>query len=142
MCELRELHALYLALEANPEDRLIRLALADWYDDHDQFAAAACLRWLIAAGRTPYRYFRDAPLRYHHETWADGWYWWTTEKEPEAWGYPEACILPFPLWERLLHTFDYDPTTFKEFATLRRCYEAVIAAWAALPESGRPGESA
>jgi uncharacterized protein (TIGR02996 family) len=139
MSDLDELAALYAALEANPDDRVTRLALGDWYEDHDRPEAAACLHWLAAHGKHPYQYRAAAPLRYHHESWAEAWYWWTTENErDEQWGYPDACTLPFPLWDRLRHTFDYDPTTFKEYPTLRATYEALIDAWEATPRNQRP----
>jgi hypothetical protein len=139
MNESRELTALYGVLEACPDDRVTQLVLGDWYEEQGQVTAAACLRWLLASGKHPYRYHVRNTLRYHHDSWAEGWYWWTTEKElDEEWGYPKTCELPFSLWDRLMHLFDYDPTTFKEYETVRSAYEAAIAAWAATPEVEKP----
>jgi uncharacterized protein (TIGR02996 family) len=141
MSEQDELASLYDALETNPADRVTRLALADWYEEHDQPLTAACLRWMVVANKYPYRYFATNPLRYHHESWAEGWYWWTTtEREPEGWGYPTACALPEPLWNRLRHGFNYEPTTFKEYRSVRATHEALIEAWKATPEKERLGK--
>jgi uncharacterized protein (TIGR02996 family) len=138
MTDLLELTALYAALSASPDDRITFLALADWYEDHDQPDEAECLRWLVKTARRPYQYFEANPLRYHHESWAEGWYWWTTERAAEVWGYPENCQLPFAVWDRLDHTFAYNPITFKEYATVRDAYEAVLEAWVYTPVEGRP----
>jgi uncharacterized protein (TIGR02996 family) len=138
MNENRELTALFTALEAAPDDDVTRQALADWYEDNDMPAAADCLRWVVTTRKQPYRYYKDNPIRYHHESWGEGWYWWAHTKPKEEWGYPDGCKLPFPLWDRLLHGFDYDPTTFKEYQTVRATLEALIAAWAATPAEERP----
>ena len=138
MTETRDLTALFDALEDVPDDRVTLLALADWFEDQDRSMAAGCLRWLAASGKLPYRYFAASPLRYHHESWAEGWFWWTTESEMEKWGYPQTCELPFNLWDRLRHTFDYKPTTFKEYPRIREACEALVDAWTALPEGERP----
>jgi hypothetical protein len=129
---------LYDALEARPDDRLTLLALADWYEENAHPGAAACLRWLAEEGKHPYRYYPSNGLRHHHPSWSAGWYWWTNDQEPENWGYPAACKLPYLLWDRLADTFSYDPIVFKEYPTVRGTFEAAIAAWVALPEAKRP----
>jgi hypothetical protein len=63
-------------------------------------------------------------------TWKDGWYWWATARERPGWGYPESVKVPHPLWDKLEHTFNYDPVVFKEYPTVRAAVEALVAAWA------------
>jgi hypothetical protein len=45
----------------------------------------------------------------------------------DGWGYPASCRLPHALWRELRHTFNYDPTTFKEYPSARAAYEALVA---------------
>jgi uncharacterized protein (TIGR02996 family) len=129
MADPKELTAFYAALEANPGDPVTLLALADWHDERGEPGRAACLRWLAREGKAPYRYYHRNRLRFHHETWRDGWWWWTTDREESPWGYPAESALPHKLWQKMRHTFDYDPCVFKEYPTVRSAVEAVLEAW-------------
>jgi uncharacterized protein (TIGR02996 family) len=40
-----------VALDANPTDRVTRLAYADWLDEHDRLEDAAVQRWLAGRGQ-------------------------------------------------------------------------------------------
>lgn len=128
--EPRELKALFDALEANPTDRVTLLALADWYEEQEQQRACGCLRWLAAEGKAPYRYRHDGDLLHHHESWHDGWYWWATRRERRGWGYDRSCVLPHRQWDRVRHSFSYDPLVFKEYPSVRAATEALMAVWA------------
>ena len=50
MNEALTLTALYAELEANPDDTLTLLALADWFEENDQGKPAECVRWLAEMG--------------------------------------------------------------------------------------------
>jgi hypothetical protein len=128
--EPRELKALFAALESSPGDPVTLLALADWYEEREDARGAESLRWLAAKGKAPYRHRHSDSLLHHHDTWKDGWYWWATAREKRGWGYPDSAVIPHPLWDKLEHTFNYDPLVFKEYPTVRRAVEVLIAAWA------------
>lgn len=130
MLDTHELNAFYSVLEKSPSDTLTQRALADWYEEHDQPQAATCLRWLAENKRSPFRYRRRSrKLLHHHDSWKNGWYWWTTAQEGDGWGYSPCCVLPHRIWRRLKHTFPYDPLVFKEYPTVRQAIETLIAAW-------------
>jgi uncharacterized protein (TIGR02996 family) len=133
------LDAFYLALEETPGDRVTLLALADWYDEQGSAEAAACLRWVVAKGRCPFRY-RRGRLSIQSTTLHDGWYWWATDDPPAGpdWGHSQECRLPSALWEQLRHTFDYRPNNCKEYASVRSAYEALLEAWPLAPQLERP----
>jgi len=135
--EPRELTAFYLALEANPGDTVTLRALADWLEERGAATPAACLRWLAAEGKAPYRYSRGNELIHYHESWQEGWWWWTSSREKSPWGYPKTCTLPHKLWRKLRHTFDYSPCVFKEYPTVRAAIEAVLEVWVPMPAKPR-----
>lgn len=125
------LTAFYLTLEESPGDRVTLLALADWYDECGDDAAAACLRWAVEQGRAPYLFLRDAWTSRTGPAWHDGWFWWALDHERYGmdWGHSRECRLPERLWKLLRHTFDYQPSVFKEYDTARSAYEALLDAW-------------
>ena len=41
--------------EDNPEDRTLRLAFADWLEEHGEAGRAEGVRWYVETGRKPYR---------------------------------------------------------------------------------------
>lgn len=125
------LSAFYFALEESPGDPLTLQALADWFDEQGNAASAACLRWAVRTKRTPFHFERTGPLTVVGNEWHDGWYWWVKE-HPQAgadWGYPAECQLLSRLWKHLRHSFDYTPSVFKEYPSVRAAYEALLAAW-------------
>ncbi len=127
---LAEMNDLYAALEKVPTDEVLLLALADLYLKRGSHAAAECLQWVVIEGKTPYRYFHSTDgLRHHHDSWHDGWYWWTTSRERRGWGYPKSCVVPQRIWSRMTHTLPYDPLVFKEYPTIRAALEALIQGW-------------
>jgi uncharacterized protein (TIGR02996 family) len=131
--------ALWSALEADPTDRLVLLALADWFEEQGDVVAAECLRWGHARRKRPFQYFSTSKIRYHYEKWGEGWYWWARQPDVKLWQIPATCGLTNRLWKELAHTFDYDPVTFKEYRTRRGAYEALIEGWrrhATRPKAG------
>ena len=50
--------ALLAALDAEHDDAVSQAALADWYEEHGDPPAAACLRWLARDRRRPFYYPR------------------------------------------------------------------------------------
>jgi uncharacterized protein (TIGR02996 family) len=125
------LSAFYLALEDVPDDRLTLLALADWYEEEGGPDAADCLRWTVRNAVWPFRYSVNSGLSVSSAVWHDGWFWWSVD-EPfhgRDWGHDPHCLLPAAVWQKLRHTFNYDPAVFKEYPTRRSAYEALIEAW-------------
>jgi len=53
--DTRDLDALHAALDADPSDRVTRLALADWYEEYGDDVMAAGLRWMVGFGVRPGR---------------------------------------------------------------------------------------
>jgi len=121
----------YLALEENPDDRVTLLALADWYEEQDEPAAACCLRWAVGRDFWPFCYCASTGLTVSSGAWHDGWFWWAVDEPYHGrdWGHAPNCRLPRDVWGKLRHTFDYDPAVFKEYPTRRAAYEALIDVW-------------
>jgi uncharacterized protein (TIGR02996 family) len=125
------LAALFLSLDATPGDHVTLLALADWFEEQGQPEKAACLRWTIRNNLRPFRYTRDGSVTKKSNDWNDGWYWWA-RADPyigQGWGHPLHCRLPYQVWEKLHHTFTYDPLVVKQYPTQRDAYEALLDAW-------------
>lgn len=124
------LDAFYLALEESPGDIPTLLALSDWLDEQGDANAADCIRWSAARKRRLFRY-RAGSLSVAGMDWHDGWFWWANadSRFGADWGHPEECRVPHGLWLRLRHGHDAPPLVFKEYATVRQAYEALIAAW-------------
>jgi uncharacterized protein (TIGR02996 family) len=127
------LSAFYDALDQTPEeDRVTLLALADWYEEQGEPEAAECLRWTVRQGLSPFCYQRDGGgVTVSSDAWHDGWFWWSVDEPSQTsdWGHDPACRLPRALWQKLRHTFNYDPAVFKEYRTRRAAYEALLEAW-------------
>lgn len=122
------LNGLHAALDAAPDDPARVLAIAEWYAQQGNLNAAAALHWTVLEGKLPFLFNRDdANLTDDYAEWQEGWFWWATGNC--NWGHPHSCELPFGLWEELEHTFEYEPSVFKEYLTRRDAYEALIAAW-------------
>lgn len=131
----------YLALEESPGDVVTLLALADWYDEQGDPDAAGCLRWVVRLGKWPFRYHQAAGPPQRGGPWREGWWWWAIDGPSASvdWGLPAACLLPPAVWQRMVHGFPYRPAVFKEYATVRDAYEALIDAWARVrPDAPRP----
>jgi uncharacterized protein (TIGR02996 family) len=131
MSEPDPLTAFFLMLDEHPGDSVTLLALADWYEEQGRPEGAACVRWVVRNVRYPFRYRRDGGLSVSGVEWHDGWYWWALD-DPYAgqtWGHPLHCRLPHRLWNRLKHSFKYEPAVFKEYASQRQAYEALLEAW-------------
>jgi uncharacterized protein (TIGR02996 family) len=121
----------YLAIEDDPDDRVSLLALADWFEEHDELVAADCLRWTVKYGRRPYCYPADGGLTVSSPDWHVGWFWWAVDDAAHTrdWGYPSHCRLPRTVWARLRHGFRHAPSVFKEYPSVRAAYEALIDVW-------------
>jgi uncharacterized protein (TIGR02996 family) len=125
------LSAFYLSLDQAPDDQVTLLALADWYEEQGDTQAAACLRWTVRRGLSPFRYRVGGAVTQSGQEWHDGWFWWTVD-EPyflDDWRFDITCRLPRPLWAQLRHSFAYEPGVFKQYPTRRSAYEALIEAW-------------
>ncbi|MFO0877658.1 MAG: hypothetical protein U0840_09905 [Gemmataceae bacterium] len=133
-----ELTGLYLALEEMPGDPVTLLVLADYYSELGEPEASACLRWIVAHGRHPFR-FRRGLLTMQSAAWTEDWYWWAIDDVSwgRNWGHPLECRLPPRLWRLLRHSFDYTPAVFKQYPTVRQAYEALLEAWPLAPLSER-----
>ena len=121
--------AFYLSLDESPGDATTLCALADWYEERGELGNAGCVRWTIRRGLHPIRFVRDKSqaTAVRGVSWSDGWYWWVID-EPN-WAAEKACRLPPELWNRLAHSFRYEPGVFKEYPTRRAAYEAILEAW-------------
>jgi uncharacterized protein (TIGR02996 family) len=124
------LAAFYLALEEQPGDKVTLLALADWYEENDRPDHAACVRWTLQHGYHPFCYRRNS-LHQNSIDWHDGWHWWADSSKSFAreWGHPTSCQLPNVMWERLRHSFPYNPSVCKEYPSQRAAYEALFEIW-------------
>ena len=131
MAEPDTLIAFFLALEEEPGDQVTLLALADWYEEHNQPGAGEALRWTVQHGRRPYCFPADGGLTVSSQDWHIGWFWWAVDDAAHArdWGHPRSCQLPRTLWGKLRHNIRYTPSVFKEYATVREAYEALIDVW-------------
>jgi hypothetical protein len=131
MSDTDALQAFYLVLDENPGDQVTLLALAGWYEEHDQPIAADCLRWAARHSAWPFRYRANGGLIVSSAVWHDGWFWWAIDDpfRGRDWGHEPNCRLPAPVWNELRHTFNYDPAVFKEYPTRRAAFEALIEVW-------------
>ena len=131
MADPDALAAFYLALDEDPGDEVTLLALADWYEEHDQTTAADALRWAVRHGRRPYCYPADGGLTVSSPEWHLGWFWWAADDAAHArdWGHSPRCRLPRAVWEKLRHGLNYEPSVFKEYPRASDAYEALIDAW-------------
>jgi hypothetical protein len=118
--------ALFLALEADAADRVVQAALADWFDEHGDTAAAACLRWLAARGRRPG--FNSIQQTY-------GKFFWELDDRKPIINDPPAQ-LPGPLWQALRDNDEPHPVaSFKSYRSARAAYLALLEAWRLAPVS-------
>lgn len=133
-----ELTGLYLALEEMPGDPVTLLVLADYYFEQGDADASACLHWVVAQGRRPFRFQRGI-LTMQSAAWTENWYWWAIDDVSwgRNWGHPVECRLPPRLWRLLRHSFDYTPAVFKQYPTVREAYEVLLEAWPLAPASER-----
>ena len=121
--------AFYHSLDESPDDATTLSALADWYEERGDTDRAACVRWTIRRGIHPVRFVRDnaQAVTVRGVSWRDAWYWWVIDER--NWAEVRACRLPPKLWNRLAHSFPYEPGVFKDFPTRRAAYEALFEAW-------------
>lgn len=122
---------LYQAYELDPQkDNL--LVLGDAYEDNSWDKEAEVVRWLANEGKMPFKYEAGSKaLKFHHETWHTGWYWWCTSRQKASWGYPTSCVIPHRIWQKMNmeEELTYEPMVFKEFTTMRAAIEYFILAW-------------
>ena len=133
----RLLDAFYLALDESPGDKATLCALADWYEEQGHLANASCVRWAMRLGLRPIRCPRQENQRARVQDISghDGWYWWVVDQP--NWVEERTCRLRPELWNRLAHSFPYEPLVFKEYPTLRAAYEALFEVWPAFAPRDR-----
>jgi hypothetical protein len=119
--------ALFTAFDSDRGDRAALGALADWYEEHGEIDAAACLHWALALGRRPG--FNERQQVY-------GQYFWVRQDEHPILDDPQAQ-LPEMLWEQLTD-FDepHSVASFKSYRSARAAFTALLAAW----KAGKPVE--
>jgi uncharacterized protein (TIGR02996 family) len=110
-----ELSALYDDLAADPGNPGLRKVLGDWLEDHDQPAAAECVRWTAANGKRPY------------PGSARSFVWFDAGKVDESLGDPESN-LPAELFGLL--EGGAAQASHRRYPSLREAEEALQAAWA------------
>jgi hypothetical protein len=112
--------ALFGTLEQHRDDPFTLTALADWFEESDDVAAADCLRWVLRNRRRP----GYNPSQVHY-----GRFYWELEAPQPIIGDPPAQLPPL-LWSELT---DYDEgrpvVSFKSYQCARLAYLALIAAW-------------
>jgi len=120
MQDVETLDALYNALENSRGDPVTLSALADWFEEHDDLPAAACLRAAVDMGRQP---------GYNNHQFMYGKFFWELCEASPIINEPPAQ-LPRPLWEALPGNDEPHPVySFKSYRTARFAYQALIAAW-------------
>lgn len=118
--------ALLAALEHSPEDTVTVNALADWYEEQGDDAAAACLRWAARHGRRP---------GYNPGQRNFGKFFWEREEATPIIDDPPAQ-LPESLWLALAGNDEKYPVySFKSYRTIRVALADLIAAWKLLPSA-------
>lgn len=111
---------LFAALNQAGADPVCLRALADWFEEHDDLAAAACLRWLVEAGR---RHGHSANQTSY------GKFFWEREAPDPLLGDTQA-LLPEALWLALANNDEPHPVScFKSYRSAEAAYRALIAAW-------------
>lgn len=112
--------ALFATLESQRDDPITLAALADWFEEHDDAGAAACLRWVARNGRRPG--FNSCQVNY-------GRYFWELQGPEPILDDPRAQ-LPAGLWIALEGYDEARPVnSFKSFASVRLAYFALLLAW-------------
>src|SRR6516165_9564002 len=105
--------ALLAALNVERGDAVSQNALADWFEEKGDSAAAACLRWVARNRRRPGHYPRAS--QYGH------YFWELQEREPII-NDPQAQ-LPAPLWRQLQNNDEKEPVaSFKSYQSPRAAY--------------------
>jgi hypothetical protein len=114
------LRGLFAALEEQPGDLVALAALADWYEEHGDADAVACLHWAARRERRP-------GLNPHQTTF--GKFFWEREDPDPIINDPPAQ-LPGPLW---LAVGDNDEPhavgSYKSYKTAEAAYRALIEGW-------------
>jgi uncharacterized protein (TIGR02996 family) len=115
--------ALLGALDAKPDDAVTLAALADWFEERGETAAAACLRWAARNGRRPG--FNPWQFTYGR------FYWVRRGRRPII--DDEPAQLPAALWDGLdAHDEGRPVKSFKSYKSARLAYLALILAWEGL----------
>jgi hypothetical protein len=112
--------ALFSALDTQRDDYLALAALADWFEENGETAAATCLHWVVRTRRRPG--FNAAQMTY-------GRFYWELEGPSPIIDDPPAR-LPGPLWGALDAHDEGRPTvSFKSYKSARLAYMALVIAW-------------
>jgi len=115
--------AFFGALEQDHADAVTLQALADWYDEHDDPVAAACLRWVARhggrVGKAAGGYYGD--------------YFWELQ-EPHPIRNDPPAQLPATLWRALKDNDEpHAVGSFKSYRSATLAYKALLAAWKQAP---------
>jgi len=114
------LRGLFAALEEREPDPTAQAALADWYEEHGDAEAAACVRWLARRGARP-------GVNEHQTIF--GRFFWEREGPDPILNDPPAQ-LPERLWLAAGDNDEPHPVgSFKSYKTAEAAYRALLAAW-------------
>jgi hypothetical protein len=114
------LRGLFAALEEKPDDAVALAALADWFEEHDDEGAAACVRWALRR--------RLRPGRNPHQT-TFGKYFWEREGPEPILDDPRARLAE-ALWQAVGDNDEPHPVgSFKSYRTAEAAYRALVAGW-------------
>jgi uncharacterized protein (TIGR02996 family) len=108
-------------LEQSPDDWTLRGVFADWCEDNQQVALAACLRWMAQHHKRPHRSSIGRAT------------WFNADKITTGLGDPESDV-PGMVFERLEggHTV----ANYREYPSHRAAEQAFHAAWLAAHREG------
>jgi hypothetical protein len=118
--------ALLTSLDADRDDAVSQNALADWFEEKSDAAAAACFRWVARNRRRPGHYPRAT--QYGH------FFWELQEREPII--NDAEAQLPAPLWRQLKdNDEETEVASFKSYQSARAAYADLVEAWRSLREA-------
>jgi len=114
-----DIERLHRALDKRPHEQMLRLLLADAYEEAGDESAAECLRWMAKKDRHPLEL---------KGVWPSGnWQWWNPEQYNLA--EPQYNHLPPSLWYQLQNAGDESIDLAKRYRTRREAEEALFATW-------------
>lgn len=122
------------AVAADPDDRLSRLALADWHEERGEALEADCWRWLAASGKKPL-YNPDGGTSKSPPGELPYWWYYRWAADPSR--QTASCWLTED-WCFAVVDDENDGGRFvKCFRAASSAYLAAVAAWCQLADAQR-----